>query len=256
MGKHMRWMGLVAIVASTVVIISQIFSGAIGVAQTPASVPTPIESPVEAIPITPLPGSRTQPPPPSPSPAPSPTSIAIPLKSPAPTASPSATPLPVPAALPPVATPAAAPLPLDGEYQDPAGRFRVAKLKDYLLTPLGDSVLLEAKDGHLAYTVLVQPASVLGGATATPDTLGQLAKTAFQRGEGFQVVTQQTIGSNVQIDWTGSLTIAGKTQPVSGVIIGKATNNNLLFLMITATESGSKDVPGAIAALADSLQAL
>jgi hypothetical protein len=57
------------------------------------------------------------------------------------------------------------------------------------------------------------------------------------------------------MDWTGSLTIGGQTQPMNGVILVKTGGlNRALLLLIAATEAGTEKVPGALSALSDSLQ--
>ncbi len=180
----------------------------------------------------------------------------------APTASPSATPasptvippsLPV---LPP--TPAATPLPLGGEYRDPGGRFSVGILKGYSVSPLVNSVLVEAPSGTLAYTVVVQPQPGANSLGISPflsqDALAQIAQTTFQRGEGFQAGTVQAVQAGVLLDWSGNLTIGGNTQPVTGVILARPSRSNILLLLIAATKDGSNQVSGAIASLADTLR--
>ncbi|MGI0490673.1 hypothetical protein ACN4EG_02575 [Alkalinema pantanalense CENA528] len=262
MVRKLRWLGWSLLTAIVLVVTSFGFSGFDRLlAQTPAATPVPAptqEAPVNAVPISPLPGSRVEPPSPSPSPSPLPTAVPVTIPSgqgsPSPTASPP--PLPIPTA-PPVALPSAPALPVAGEYKDPTGRFRVAKLKDYQFSPLGDSFLAEAIDGKLSYTVLAQSLAQLNlPPVVSIDQLVQVAKTAFQRGEGFQVTNQQPLLNGVLLDWAGALTIGGQTQPVSGSIVAKQVNSQVLLLLIAATEAGKNDVPGALTALNDSLQGL
>jgi hypothetical protein len=157
--------------------------------------------------------------------------------------------------LPTVAPPplTAVPLPTAGEYKDPAQRFRVAILQDYSVTPIGDAVLLEAKDGHLAYTALARRTT---GTLLNDEGLVQLAQSTFQRGEGFQAGPAQPIVGGIRLDWTGSLTIGGQTQPVSGVIVAKPAGENVLLLLIAATAKAADKIPNALSALADGLQSL
>jgi hypothetical protein len=258
-------------------------------AETPAGAApaAPTATPPAAYPVDALPGSATSLPP-SPSPTPIPTSISVsprpgvanPTSSPtaspgatpgaSPTASPGATPTISPlvpgGVLPPVPTfptavPAAPPLPIKGEYKDPEGRFRIGILEGYRQSQLAGSVLIEAMDGSLAYAPIGVPAAIgLNNPLVTPqvteDLLSQAAKTTFQQGESFQVTGQQSIPGGLKVDWTGKLTIAGKTQPLTGVILAKPTNGGVLLLLIAATESGAKNLPGAVTALLDSFQAL
>ncbi len=233
-------------------------------------VPVPA-APTEAVSVPALPGSATEykPPTPTPSLAPPPgTGIAPPTNPTAP-ATPTATPTAIPTApptvlplpggipnpplAPPLAPlPAADPLPTAGEFVDPRGRFRVAILQDYRVSPIGDAILIESPKGSLAYTALTQPATV---GFLTPDSLAEVAKTAFQRGEDFQTGSTQAIPGGIQLDWSGNLTIGGITQPVNGLIIAKPSGAQILMLLIAATESGADKVPNAAAALIDSLQA-
>jgi hypothetical protein len=240
-------------------------------------VPVPTAT-AEAVSVPALPGSATEYQPPTPSPTPTiggpsinPTATptvnptATPTVNPTatptamPTVAPSVLPLPggipnVPLAPPPAPLPAADPLPTAGEFTDAANRFRVAILQDYRVSPIGDAVLVESPKGALAYTALAQPATA---GFVTPDTLAEMAKNAFQRGEGFQTGGTQAIpGGGVQLDWSGNLTIGGMTQPVNGVIIAKPAGTQVLMLLIAATAAGADQVPNAAAALIDSLQAV
>jgi hypothetical protein len=145
------------------------------------------------------------------------------------------------------------PLPTAGEYQDRNGRFRVAILKGHRVTPIAGTVMMEALDGSLAYTVVTQPAP---STYVTPDTLGEMARNTFQQGEGFRPGQPQPIAGGIRMDWSGDLTVGGQTQPVSGLIVAKNTGNNVLLMLIAATEKGGNVVPNAAAALTDSLQPL
>ena len=247
--------GFVFVLSAIVLIaLNGVMQGAIG--QTPPAPPTTTQqlqqpslpttspdpnAPAIGSPIDPIPGSRTTPPTPTPS------------------VTPSALPTPVPSLMPSLIIPnAAPPLPIAGKHTDPAKRFEIGLLQGYQVTPLGDSVLIESPDGRLAYTVLSQTAGQLGlvSGSVTLDNLAQIARNALQRGEGFQAEAPQSIVNGIQMNWTGQLTIGGRTQPVNGIILAKPGNNSVLLLTIAATEAGSADLPGAIAALGDSLQGL
>jgi hypothetical protein len=150
---------------------------------------------------------------------------------------------------------------LQGEYRDPAGRFRVGLLKDYQVSTIAGTGLIEARDGSLAYTVVAQPQSpstsigLMAGVNLEP--LLQVATLVFQRGEGFQLGSiQPEAGGGAVINWTGSLTIAGKSQPISGIILARPNPKTILLLLIAATEAGTSQLPGAISALSNSLQPL
>lgn len=167
-------------------------------------------------------------------------------------------PPPVPTA-PPAST--APPLPIEGYYQDTAGRFKVGILKGYKVSPLAGSVLVESPDGNLAYSVVAQsqptgnPIGLVPGSNS--DSLARVATTVFQRGEGFQPgPPAPEAGGGVVINWTGTLTIGGNSQPVGGVILVRPDPKTILLLLVTATQAGAGQVPGAVSALASSLQSL
>lgn len=230
----------------------------VAVAQTSAPAPRTTSTVTPAPPVTSAPQPRSSPPPgatsptqTTPAPVPNQTNIpAVPV-------SPSLLP-------PPPSGPAstAAPLPLGGTYEDPAGRFKVGVLKDFKVSPLAGSVLIESQDGNLAYAVVTQsqPLGASIGLSAGYDNSESLAKVAravFQRGEGFQPgVPRSESGGGALMDWTGTLTIAGTSQPVGGAILVRPSARNILLLIITATQAGAKQLPGALSALANSLQAL
>ncbi len=153
------------------------------------------------------------------------------------------------------------PLPIAGEHKDATGRFQIGLLKGYRVTPLGDSILVEAPDGRLAYTVIAQSAAQLGflsGVQLTPENLAQVVRNTLGRGEGFQAELPQSIENGIQLNWTGTLTIGGKLQPVKGVVIAKPApvSNSIVMLTIAATDPGATDLPGAIGALSTSFQPL
>lgn len=227
----------------------------------PNAAPSPSSSPTSS-PGSPGSGaarpSPTTPSLPSASPSPSPTS-SPPASSPTPLPSP-----PVPAPAPSASS--AAPLPLaegnQRDYTDPVGRFKIGLLKEYRVSPLAGSVLVEAPDGNLAYAVVAQsqprdnPIGLIPSFLNT-DALAQVATTVLQRGEAFQPGPSRTeAGGGIVLDWSGSLTIGGKTQPVGGVVLVRPTPKQILLLIITATEAGSDRIQGALAALADTLKPL
>jgi hypothetical protein len=244
---------LIGLAAVIVVIGSAIANPFTSVAQSPSPSPnTSIGVPVAPIPVDPsLPNNR----PPVPGASPSPKA------SPSPNASPTAIPnVSVPATGQPPLQPApvASPLPINGTYKDPNGRFQVGILRNFSVSPLAGSVLIEARDGNLAYTVLALPQSQLGvsGGAIDNDALVKVAQTAFKQGEGFETGEARTIPGGLQIDWVGNLTIAGNTQNVGGVILARPLKDNVALVLIAATEAGGDQVLGAASALGNSLQAL
>lgn len=225
-----------------------LFTSISSMAQTPSPAPTgAIGVPVAPIPVDPsLPTNR--PPIPTASPSPSPTA--------SPRVSPTVAPvIPVAPTIP--AAPTAPPLPVSGDYKDPNNRFIVGILQGYKVSPLAGTVLIEAPDGNLAYSVLAQPQSQLGitGGLVPNEALVTAAQNAFRQGEGFQTGEARSIPGGVQIDWTGNLTIGGQTQPVGGVILARQANNSVLLVLIAATSAGGDRVLGAASALSNGLRA-
>ncbi len=257
------WISLTLLVFVVITTVSQV-TGQPGADRFGAS--TPAQTPPVVTPAKP----KIQPTPASPQ---------VPtLNSPAPTASPSGStpnpnptspvlqPLPgqanpslpaIPASVLPAAPALTAPpLPIGGEYKDPTGRFKIGILKSYTVSPLAGSVLFEAPDGNLAYTVLVQPHQKLGldGNFISGEVLAELAQTTFQQGEDFQAGAPMAIANGIYIEWTGNLTIAGQSQPVGGVILARQSQSAIVQVLIASTQAGAGQVPGAIRALVESLQ--
>lgn len=139
-------------------------------------------------------------------------------------------------------------------YKDLTKRFQVGILEGYKVSTMGGFPLIEAPDGNLAYTVLVEQR-----ATDRPlndASLAQIAIEQFRRGEGFQTGNFQPVPGGVSLPWRGSLTLGGQTQPVSGVILARQLGKNVVVMLICATESAQGDVKDAIALLAKTLKPL
>lgn len=233
MTRKQRWMlGLAFLSAVTIALLHLIFPTFAPIRESPAIAQISPSSPTPNLPT------------PTPTPIPQ---VSIP---------PSVTPLP-PA--PPAST--APPLKLGGTYKDPSGRFKVGVLEGYTASPLAGSVLIESPTGEMAYTVISQaqplgnPIGLIAGYDNS-ESLAKVATTVFQRGEGFQPTPARAeAGGGVVMNWTGTLTIGGTSQPVAGVILVRPSAQNILLLMIAATQTGQNRVPGAVSALANSLEA-
>ncbi|HIK09042.1 MAG TPA: hypothetical protein IGS52_02045 [Oscillatoriaceae cyanobacterium M33_DOE_052] len=184
--------------------------------------------------------------------------------SPSPSPSPAASPSPPTPAAPTTTTPAIQPrnypgeaLPLsDQPYQDAKKRFEIGIIQDYKVGSVGEAPLIESPDGSLAYTVVVKAQP-----TANPltyDTLAQGALATFSQGEGFQSGPLQVVAQGeIEIPWTGTLTTGKKTKNVGGVIVAKQQENNVLFMLISATDDkGKENLPGAIKALTSTFKPL
>lgn len=163
--------------------------------------------------------------------------------------------IPIPETPPlPVAELSANPLPLTEEsYEDPANRFQIGILEGYQVNSVGGSPLIESPSGNLAYTVVVEPISqqkLLNEAT-----LYSMAVDVFRQGEGFSPKFLLTVPSGgILIPWTGTLTMGRNSQPISGMILARQSPENVLLLLISATEEQVNEVESALVALIDTLQ--
>jgi hypothetical protein len=136
-------------------------------------------------------------------------------------------------------------------------------LQGYKVSPLAGSVLIESPDGRLGYTVVAQaqplnePIGIRFQSENELDLLSKAAIAVFQRGEGFQPgPPRPEAGGGIVMDWTGTLTIGGQAQPIGGVILVRPNIRSILMTLIAATQAGANQVPGATAAIANSLEAL
>lgn len=139
------------------------------------------------------------------------------------------------------------------EYEDPSNRFSVGVLADYQVSSFRGVPLVESPDGNLAYTVVVEP--VLPAQPLSPAELGEFAMDAFAHGEGFDPTALQQLDSgDLVIPWTGTLTQGRKTQPISGTILARQTSEQVLLLLISATEAQADQVDGVLATLFETLK--
>ncbi|MGP1373649.1 MAG: hypothetical protein ACTS3T_12540 [Almyronema sp.] len=145
---------------------------------------------------------------------------------------------------------------LGGNYADPQGRFQIGILSGFNVNNIAGSVLIEAPDGSLAYSVTVVPAGSLGEETALTDAaLAQIVKNTFATGEGFQPTGFQTLaGGGVQIPWVGRLTLAATTQPLQGWVLARQAASDVYLLAIAAVEGSQPQ--SVLPILADSLEVL
>lgn len=175
---------------------------------------------------------------------------------PTPTPTPTPEPTPEPAPPPPEPTNAVEPLPLSGStFKDPQGRFEVGLIQDFNVGFAGNFPLFESPDGNLAYTVVARYRE--SDRTLPELAIAQIAIEIFERGEGFRPGNYQTLGAGeVQMPWTGTLKIGGKTQPMSGAIVARQAGNQILVLLVSATAAGAPNIEGAVAALSGTLQPL
>ncbi|NJN01546.1 MAG: hypothetical protein HC816_03185 [Leptolyngbyaceae cyanobacterium RM1_1_2] len=146
-------------------------------------------------------------------------------------------------------------LTLGGSYEDPQGRFQIGILSGFSVSPVSGSVLLEASNGTLAYSVTVVPAGSPGEETVLTDAaLAQIVKNTFATGEGFQPTGFQTLaGGGVQIPWVGRLTLGANTQAVQGLVLARQAAADVYLLAIASTEGTAQAI---LPTLVDSLEVL
>ncbi len=147
------------------------------------------------------------------------------------------------------------PLPLsETTYIDPLGRFQIGILQDYNVTTAGNWPLIESPDGSLAYTVIVK--SRESDRIIPSPSLAQIAIETFEQGEDFQPGTYQAIALNeISMPWTGNVTTGSTTQPLQGKIRVRQDGQNLLILLVSATEVATEKIDPAIVTIANSLTA-
>ncbi|NEQ31127.1 MAG: hypothetical protein F6K04_08995 [Leptolyngbya sp. SIO4C5] len=143
-----------------------------------------------------------------------------------------------------------------GSYEEPQGRFQIGILSGFSVSPIAGSVLLEAPDGSLAYSVTVVPAGTAGEVpTLTNAALAQIVRNTFASGEGFQPTGFQALESGgVQIPWVGRLTLGTDTQPVQGVVLARQNEAEVYLLAIAAVDD--TDPQSILPVIADSLAVL
>lgn len=235
-------LGFVSAIAVSLVLF-QGHQSSIAVAQSPAPAPSPIPSLSEP---SPAPGPAASPAAPAdPAAAPTPTA-------PAPTAAPS--PLPVPPAA--VTELEFEPLPLAGNYEDNSGLFQVGILEDFTVSNAGAAPLFESGDGNVAYTVAVAPIDFSATPTGlSSEALVRVAERVFGRGEGFRIQSAEpTLNNGTLMEWIGSLTVGGQTQPMRGSIIARQAGSNVVVLLVAATETGAETLTSVTGTLAESLE--
>ena len=129
-------------------------------------------------------------------------------------------------------------------YQDPAGRFEIGILDGYKVSLVNGVLAIESPDGNLAYTVTTQQRAT--SQALNDNALAQIAIETFQRGEGFQAgAMEPSIPDGIQLPWTGSLTLGRKSQPMSGKILARQSGNQVLMLLISATENAAGPIEDA-----------
>ncbi|MGB2925077.1 MAG: hypothetical protein WBB82_07235 [Limnothrix sp.] len=135
-------------------------------------------------------------------------------------------------------------------YQDPAGRFEVALLPEYKVTPVAGMFVVESPDSQIAYTVSVRPKAA--DAYLADTDLAQFALETVEKGEGFQAGVSEGTDIGVKIPWQGML---GKS-PLSGMLFARQTNNTVLILTLSAVEESKDKLAEILPELSQSLKPL
>lgn len=133
-------------------------------------------------------------------------------------------------------------------YQDPGGRFEVAILPGYKMTPVAGLVVVESPTQDLAYTVTVRPKA--SDRYLDDEALAQVAVETVAAGSGLVVGAFKGTDLGVEIPWQG---IQGKA-PIFGTLFARQTNNSVLVLTLSATEAGKEMMAGILPELSQSLQ--
>lgn len=135
-------------------------------------------------------------------------------------------------------------------YQDPAGRFEVALLPSYKVTPLAGMFVVESPDGAIAYTVSVRPKAA--DAYLEDVELAQFALETVEKGEGFRAGAVQGTDIGVEVPWQGML----GQQAIAGTLFARQTNNTVLILTVSAVEGSQDQLAAILPELSQSLKPL
>lgn len=133
-------------------------------------------------------------------------------------------------------------------YQDPAGRFEVALLPSYKMTPLAGIFVVESPEKDVAYTVSVRPKA--SDRYLEDAELAQVALDTVAKGEGFVPGVFEGTDTGVQLPWQGTQ----GSSPVAGTIVAKQTNNSVLVLAVSSTEGGTEKIAEILPELSQSLK--
>lgn len=132
-------------------------------------------------------------------------------------------------------------------------RFEVGILEGYQQKVIAGVPMIESPEGNLAYTVVVKPQ--VSGQQLDNEALAKIAIDEFEGGEGFQPSQFRAIvPGEIILPWSGSLTMANNTQPLSGVVLARQRSRNVFLLLISATEAKVEDVPQVLRVLSNSLK--
>lgn len=133
-------------------------------------------------------------------------------------------------------------------YQDPAGRFEIAILPEYKVTPVAGMFVVESPAGDLAYTVAVRPKAA--DRYLEDGRLAQMAVNTFATGEGFIAGAFKGNDIGVAIPWRG---MQGKT-PLNGMLFARQTNNSVLVLSLSTTAEDTSTIAEILPELSQSLK--
>ena len=133
-------------------------------------------------------------------------------------------------------------------YQDPSGRFEIAILPGYKMTPVAGMFVVEAPEGDLAYTVSVRPKA--SDRYFEDSELAQAAVDTLATGEGFLAGAFAGNDIGVEIPWRGT---QGKT-PLNGTVFARQTNNSVLVLSVSTTAEDTANIAEILPELSQSLK--
>jgi hypothetical protein len=118
------------------------------------------------------------------------------------------------------------------------------------MTPSAGILVVESPEKDLAYTVTVRPKAT--DRYFDDGELAQFALFAVEKGEGFKAGGFTGTDIGVEIPWQGT---SGKTA-ISGTLFARQTNNSVLLLTISATETGAEKIAAILPELTQSLKPL
>lgn len=155
--------------------------------------------------------------------------------------------------LPEVAPSAQSSVTVSGTYEDPLGLFQVAILENYSVSLASGSPVFHNGNGSLAYSVVRVP---LPSASPISEIgLVEAARRTFEKGEGFQTQTFNSIpGNGTRINWTGRFSQGtAPPRPLSGTILASQRDAAVYLLMVAAFEDSASQVPEVLSILADTM---
>ncbi|MBP0001736.1 MAG: hypothetical protein J7641_22565 [Cyanobacteria bacterium SID2] len=136
----------------------------------------------------------------------------------------------------------------EGAYSEP-GQFQIGTIEGYTMAVTAGIPLFESPDRSLAYTALSKRRA--NPRVLADDELVQLVLETLDRGENFQTGgVISTAPGEILMNWTASI----KDAPITGKVLVRQIDRQVLMLVVSATASGADKVDAAISVLSETLQ--